>query len=172
MLGLGMPIKITAAGGLYHYADTITTPDTLSVHFDFAEVPVHWRHRLWGATEFDSTTTNGIFFFGTQGTIFASDRKWILVGPNGDKTEHEASVDMGALQMADFLAAVKERRPPLCTVADAFQSTATVQLAMISYETGTTVRWDPERLVIMDNPQASALLKRAYRAPWQHPYDE
>ena len=34
-LELGMPKQVTAAGGLYEYAGRITTPDTLSVHFEF-----------------------------------------------------------------------------------------------------------------------------------------
>ena len=45
-----------------------------------------------------------------------------------------------------------------------------MQLAMISYETGTSVRWDAAALEIPDNPAASTLLQREYREPWQHPY--
>jgi hypothetical protein len=41
---------------------------------------------------------------------------------------------------------------------------------MISYETGTTVRWDGQNNEIADNPAAAALLKREYRKPWVHPY--
>ncbi len=87
-LGLGMPKTVTAAGGLYQFAGKITTPDTLSVHFEFDNVPVHWRHRLWGATEFDPAINNGIFFFGDQGTVFAEDRKWIFI-PRGAQKERQ-----------------------------------------------------------------------------------
>lgn len=59
MLGLSMPTRITASGGLYHYAGRITTPDTLSVHFEFEQAPVHRRRRLWGATEYDPEVNNG-----------------------------------------------------------------------------------------------------------------
>lgn len=169
LLGLGMPQRITADGGLYAYEGRITTPDTLSVHFEFEQVPVHWRHRLWGATEYDPEVNNGIFFFCTKGTVFATDNNWVLI--QGDKKEkHEAAADLGSLHMADFLDAVRRRRPPMCLMADAFQSTATVQLAMIAYESGSTVHWNAERQEIVDNPPASALLQRAYREPWQHPY--
>jgi predicted dehydrogenase len=169
-LDLGMPKSITAAGGLYAYQGRITTPDTLSVHFEFDKVPVHWRHRLWGASEYNPQVRNGIFFFCTQGTVFASDRRWVLV--RGDKKEeHQAGADLGKLHMADFLDAVRHRRAPLCPVGKAFQSTATVQLAMIAYETGSPVHWDANHLQILDNPPAAALLQRAYREPWEHPYD-
>ncbi len=170
LLELGMPKSTTAAGGLYAYAGKITTPDTLSVHFDFAEVPVHWRHRIWGATEYDADVKNGIFFFCTKGTVFATDHKWVVV-KGKKKEEHEASADMGPLHMANFLDAVRTRRPPVCVMSDAFKSTATVQLAMIAYETRSTVNWDAEKLDIIDNAPAAALLQREYRAPWKHPFD-
>ncbi len=171
LLDLDMPTQITAAGGLYAYDGRITTPDTLSVHFEFDQVPVHWRHRLWGATEYNDDVNNGIFFFCTEGTVFATDRKWVVVQGN-KKEEHEAGADMGALHMADFLDAVQKRRQPACIMRDAFKSTATVQLAMIAYETNSTVNWDPDKLEIIDNKPAAALLQRQYRAPWQHPFTD
>jgi len=72
--------------------------------------------------------------------------------------------------MAEFLKAVRERKPPSCLPEDAWLSTTTVQLAMISYETGTTVEWDAAKELIVNNEAASKLLKREYRAPYQHPY--
>jgi predicted dehydrogenase len=164
---------VTAAGGLYNYAGKITTPDTLSVQFDFDEVPVHWRHRLWGATEYDPTVNNGIFFFGDKGTVFATDRKWTFIprGAKAEREEHEVNADMGKLHMADFLDAVRQRRQPGCPIIEGYQSTATVQLAMMSYESGTTVHWDDQKEEILNNPAASALLQRKYRQPWKHPFD-
>ena len=166
-----MPKSVTASGGLYHLADRITTPDTLSVHFDFDKVPVHWRQRIWGATEYDPEVNNGIFFFGTKGTVFATDQRWVLIRPgkDGRREEHKVPADLGTLHMADFLDALRTRRQPACPIADAFQSTATVQLAMISYETGSTVHWDESKLEIANNPPAAKLLRRDYRKPWVHP---
>jgi hypothetical protein len=65
---------------------------------------------------------------------------------------------------------VRARQQAACAPEDAYASTLTVQLAMISYETGTKVVWDAAAEKIIDNPAASRLLKRAYRAPWQHPH--
>lgn len=171
-LGLNMPRAVTAAGGLYQYKGRITTPDTLSVHFEFDQVPVHWRHRIWGATEYTPEVSNGIFFFGTEGTVFAGDRNWVVISPDKKKPreEHSAPADLGKLHMADFLDAVRQRRQPSCVMPSAFQSTGTVQLAMISYETGTTVRWDEQSRQILDNPAAAQLLKRDYRQPYVHPF--
>lgn len=169
LLDLDMPKSITAAGGLYAYDGIITTPDTLSVHFEFDQVPVHWRHRLWGSNEYDKEVNNGIFFFCTEGTVFATDRKYVVI-KGGEKEEHEVGADMGTLHMANFLDAVRTRRQPVCVMSDAFKTTATVQLAMIAYETNSTVLWDADKREIRDNPPAASLLKREYRQPWKHPY--
>ena len=71
----------------------------------------------------------------------------------------------------NFLNAVrnKDRNLISCTPEDAFRSTATVQLAMISYYAGSTVKWDQGKKEIIGNPEASALLKREYRGKYQHP---
>jgi hypothetical protein len=71
----------------------------------------------------------------------------------------------------NFLKAVRNKDKNLitCTPEDAFQSTAAVQLAMISYNTGTIVKWDNQNKQIINNPEASALLKRAYRGKYIHP---
>ena len=72
--------------------------------------------------------------------------------------------------MADFLEAVRTRRQPACPIEEGFRTTATVQLGMIAYESGSVVRWDAQREQIPDNPPAAKLLKREYRQPWKHPY--
>jgi len=34
---------------------------------------------------------------------------------------------------------------------------------------GRTLRYDPARRVVAGDPEATALLRRPYRAAWQHP---
>jgi predicted dehydrogenase len=172
MLGLGMPTQITAAGGLYYYAGKITTPDTLTVHFEFDSLPVVWRHRLWGATEYAPEVNNGMFFYGDEATVFASDRRWVVI-PKKSPSQHEefnVATDMGTEQMANFLECVRTRQQPACPIEEGFQSTATVQLGMIAYESGSVVQWDAEAEQIVENPAAAELLKREYRKPYVHPY--
>jgi len=71
----------------------------------------------------------------------------------------------------NFLDAVRAQNKNLvsCTPEDAFKSTATVQLAMISYYTDSVVRWDQTKNEIINNPEASKLLKREYRGKYVHP---
>ncbi len=172
--GEGMPDEIYAAGGIFTLKDQITTPDTLTVRFGFKTTPVIWQHRLWGNGDVSREFNNGIFFYGEKGTIFAEDSK-VVIFPSGKDAEREdVSIPTPSMQenhVEKFLKAVrnKERTFISCTPEDAFQSTATVQLAMISYITGTIVRWDYENKQIINNPEASALLIRAYRGRYLHP---
>ena len=71
----------------------------------------------------------------------------------------------------NFLNAVRKKDKNLisCTPEDAFMSTATVQLAMISYNTRSVVKWDQKSNEIPGDPSASALMKRDYRGNLIHP---
>ncbi|MEW6235374.1 MAG: Gfo/Idh/MocA family oxidoreductase [Candidatus Omnitrophota bacterium] len=166
------PKRITASGGLYYYKDKITTPDTLTVCFEFERCPLVWRHRIWGAEEYDPNVSNGIFFYGDLATVFVSDDKWIVIpkGKNKERREEKIQTDAGLNHMMDFLHAVRNRKQPSCLISDAFHSTASVQLAMIAFETQSSVVWNEKTEQIEGNEKADALLKREYRAPWKHPF--
>jgi len=173
ILGESMPRAIQAVGGIYVFKGEITTPDILTAHFEFARCPVIWSHRIWGAAEYAPETSNGIFIRGTEATVFATDDRWIFIPRGkGERRTIEAKTEpaAGVRHMADFLEAVRTRGPVACTPADAFRSTATVQLGMIAYRVGARIIWDAERETIVGNPEAAKLLKREYRAPWKHPY--
>jgi predicted dehydrogenase len=172
--GESIPEDIYATGGIYVLKDQITTPDTLNVKFGFKSVPVIWNHRLWGNGDVTKEFNNGIFFYGEKGTIFADDSRVIIYGLGKDASREVLSIptpDMQERHVANFFDAVRKKDRKLidCPPDDAFQSTATVQLAMISYNTGSIVRWDNDTKTITDNPKASALLKREYRSSYKHP---
>jgi predicted dehydrogenase len=172
MLGEGMPQTVTAAGGLYCLKDKITTPDVLTAHFEFASCPLTWRHRIWGAEEYTPEVSNGIFFYGEKETIFVTDDRWEIIprGKGKERQVQQAKADAGLLHMREFLEAVRSHGKPGCTIEDAYRSTASVKLAMLSFDTGNRLKWDAGKEIVTDNPAATALLKREYRQPWQHPY--
>ncbi len=175
VMGLAAPKSVVAAGGLYYLKDRITTPDTLTAHFEFDPCPVVWRHRLWGAAEYDPEVANGVFFFGAKETVFASDRRWVIVPKGKDAVKKVMAAggpdNPGVTHMREFLNAVRSRSQPSCSPEDAWRSTAAVQLGMISYQTKSRVEWDPVRFRIPSNREAEAMLLRPYRPPYRHPYE-
>lgn len=172
ILGVTVPRKVAAAGGIYRMKGAITTPDTLTVHFEFDRCPVVWRHRLWGAEEYAPEVNNGLFFFGTKATVYVTDNRWVVIpsGKNGERKEYTPKTEAGEKHMADFLSAVRERRQPACPIEEGYRSTTTVKLAMIAYETDSVIRWDEQAEDIPDHPEAQKLLRRDYRPPYRHPY--
>lgn len=171
LLRADVPRRVSASGALVKYGGRITTPDTMSAWFEFGDVPLVWRHRLWGAQEHDPDTQNGIFIYGDEGTIFVSDQRWVFT-PRGKPLERkvtEAKGDLAREHMAEFLAAVRERRPAGCSTRDGAASTIAVKLAMISMDLGRAVEWDSAREQIVGE-DAQARMKRDYRAPWRHPW--
>ena len=172
--GEGMPSSLYSSGGIFQLKDKITTPDTLSTSMTFNTAPLLWQHRLWGIGDADREFNNGIFFHGENGTIFADDSRLIVFerGKEGKKEEISfPGENMQEAHVSNFLEAVRKKDGSLiaCKPADAFMSTATVQLAMISYYTGSLVRWDPVRMEIQDNTAAAGLLSRHYRGKYIHP---
>jgi predicted dehydrogenase len=172
ILGESTPRAVTAVGGLYELKGKITTPDTLTVNFEFERCPVVWRQRIWGAAEYAPEVNNGVFFYGDKETVFLTDARWVVIprAKGEQRRVIEAKSDAGALHMADFLNAVRTRSTVACQPEDGFFSTATVQLAMIAYRSGGVVKWNRATERIDGNPAGAALLKRAYRAPYVHPY--
>jgi predicted dehydrogenase len=172
--GLGMPLHIQASGGIYHMKSKISTPDILTVHFEFEECPVIWRHHIWGAAEVNPELSNGMFFYGEKGTIFAADNQWILTpkekGAEPVTKRIRSERSLSDLHWEDFLMAVQNRKQPACVIQDGFQSTSTVQLAMVALENSGSVKWNPATREVLENPDASRQLKRDYRSPWKHPF--
>lgn len=171
MTGFGTPAAVTASGGLYEYKGRITTPDTMTAYFEFEQAPVVWRHRLWGAAEPD--LPNGVYIFGDKGTVFAEDGKATFLARASKGPAQELPVQPGDAQVrhvGNFLDAVRARKQPACTPDDAWQSTTTVHLGMLSYYSGAKLNWNAQSAQIGGNAAAAKLMKREYRAPYKHPF--
>jgi predicted dehydrogenase len=174
IMNFGMPTSFETTGGLNVLDGKITTPDTLNATMNFEGCPVIWQHRLWGTGDLNKAINNGVFFYGENGTLFASDEKLILTPADKSLEKQEINISTPEMQenhLASFLNAVKTKNKDLldCSIDDAFQSTATVQLAMASYYTNSKVIWDSKTKKIVNNQEAAKLLARPYRGSYNRP---
>ena len=174
VMDFGSPLSVQSTGDIVAHKGKITTPDTLHVRMDFADCPVVWQHRMWGAGDLHPEFNSGYTFYGDEATMYG-DFKRLIIQPKGKGKERE-TIEVptkGVLvkDLINFLEAVKSRDKSslLCPIEDGFQSTATVQLAMISYYTGTRVEWDQQKKTIPNNKQATKLLARPYRGDHKRP---
>jgi predicted dehydrogenase len=190
MMGLGWPESISSTGGiLVDKSSKANIPDTQEASFDFGNVKVHWIHRSWGAPP-DPNYPWGATFYGDKGTLKASvmsydytplakgeapvhrDVTMELEQYPEDKTEqdlerHVAPAIRG--HMRDLLAAIDQRSKPVADIEQGHISTACCLLANLSLELGRTLRYDPARRIVKGDAEATARLRRPYRAPWVHP---
>ncbi len=170
-----MPSEFYTKGGIFQLKGKITTPDTLTANMAFAKAPVVWQHRMWGPGDHNRDLNNGIFFHGEKTTAFVADTKMILFhGGKEGKTE-ELPIPTDGMQekhVENFLNAIRKKDQRLIdsTPEDAFMSSATVQLAMISHYTNSLVKWDKTRNEVIGNTEASKLMKREYRSKYRHPW--
>lgn len=67
----------------------------------------------------------------------------------------------------NFLDCIKSKQPTVTPVTTAHRSATPGHLALISLMTNTTIKWDPEKEVIVGNDEAAKLLTRDYRGPWK-----
>ena len=174
IMGESMPTEFYSQGGIVELKNQITTPDTLTANMAFKKAPVVWQHRLWGTGDPHKEFNNGIFFHGAKASIFTSDSKIILYPAGKEGKAEELTVPSVAMQenhVENFLNAVRSKDQSIIssTPDDAFQSTATVQLAMISHYTQSLVKWDAVKNEIVDNTAASLMMKRDYRGKYKHP---
>jgi hypothetical protein len=70
---------------------------------------------------------------------------------------------------ADFVRCIKSGETPACDIEIGHRSTAASLLGMLSLKLGRSVRWDGQKEVILNDPEANKLLKREYRDPWKYP---
>jgi predicted dehydrogenase len=193
MLGLGWPRQITSTGGiLVQQRGKSNTSDTQTATFEFDDFSAVWQHRSWG-TATDPDYPWALFIYGEKGTLKASTMKAEFVPYDRSVSPlyfecryerdtypedlSERDIELHAApatrrHMIDFLKAIKKRSRPIADIQEGYISTASCILANLSMQLGgRPLSYDPQRRIVHGDEEATQLLKRPYRNPWQHPGD-
>lgn len=121
--------------------------------------------RMICSSEFE----RGVRFVGQEGWIFisrdelkASPQKLLgsVIGPN------EIHLYESTSHSGNFLECVRTRREPVASVEVGHRSISVPHLGNISMRLGRKIRWDPDREVILDDPEAQRMTSRPMRSPW------
>jgi predicted dehydrogenase len=181
-LGVKYPTKISAIGGHFMFDDDQETPNTIVATFEFNEggrkrILVfevrHWmsNHEASigeGGKKKDSDTV-GNLFYGSKGymAISGSSYKTFL----GRDQEPGPSESEGGNNWENFIAAVRSRKRSELNaeIEEGYLSTQLVHLANISYRLGRSLHFDSQSLECAGDPEANAMFKRQYRAPFVVP---
>jgi predicted dehydrogenase len=170
----GRPIRGEAV--LNDVEQTGDAPDSQIATFQFDKFTATWEHRQFGGAGPEKSTV-GCYFYGTKGTFHMGWRDGWTFYPEDSKKAiiHEDSQlqepDGHNMQLlwADFLKAIESGGKPTADIEIGHQATSLALLGMLSLKIGRSVRWDAQREQIIDDPEASKLLRREYRAPWKYP---
>jgi len=170
------PKSVYSTGGRYIRRDNTDAPDTQVATFEFESFTATWEHRLYSANNAEKHNI-GCYFYGTEGTFhmgWLDGWTFYPVDPNKPIIHEEPKLNEPDAQnirelWADFLRCVETRERPVCDIENGHLATNMSLLGMISLKVGRTVRWDGARDRIVDDPEASKLLRREYRSPWVYP---
>jgi hypothetical protein len=70
------------------------------------------------------------------------------------------------LHAQNFIDCVKSRKTPASDLASSHWVSTTCHLANLSLRTGRKITWNPAANDVSGDPEASSMLVRSYRAPW------
>jgi predicted dehydrogenase len=66
----------------------------------------------------------------------------------------------------DWVDCIKSRKRPFCEVEEGHRVSTACNLANMSLRLGRSIRWDPDKEVVIGDKEAQAMCVRPYRAPW------
>jgi predicted dehydrogenase len=186
-----MPRSVSAVGGRYSLKGIGETPDTFEAVFEYPGFITNWSSREICAGE----RGVGLEFCGTKGTlridrsgfevfpdrmISAEDQIPQFTAPRRSASELGTQLRTTALKrdgfeqvkdqfrphVRNFLECVKSRRQPISDLEGGHQTATSCHLANLAMKLGRTLRWDAQKQEIADDRDASKLLTKEYRSPW------
>ncbi len=192
MLDLGWPDRISSSGGIYVQKNgKSNTADTQTAIFSFDELDCVWNHRSWGIPA-DPEYPWSFKIYGENGTLKGSTMKADFI-PRGkgdpvhfdvlyekakypeDVTEKDIELNAAPAtraHMLDFLAAIDKGTRPIADIEEGHISTASCILANMAMKVNRRLVYDPTKKIIVDDAEATSLLARPYRQPWEHPHPD
>ncbi len=189
-----VPETVTAMGGRYSLKGIGETPDIVEAVFKYPGFLCTWSCREICSHQ-GIRAEGGLEFCGTKGTLAVTRSGFgvfpdLLISPEEQIPQfttprklnppantpyrtttlkcsgYEEIKDQFQPHVRNFLDCVKSRRPPISGLESAHKTTIACHLANISMKVGRTVYWDSVRENLLNDPEASQLLTKAYRPPW------
>ncbi|MFH0761503.1 MAG: Gfo/Idh/MocA family oxidoreductase [Bacteroidota bacterium] len=167
--GLGLertgPVEIEGVG-VYPREGIFDVPVEYSIHGTYANgIKMHYANAR------QVPHGMGVCWYGDKGWIhvdrgnrlFASDPK-ILEEKIGD---NETRLYVSTDHFQNFLDCVRSRKETITPCQVAHRSISAALLGEIAMLTGRKIKWNPDTQEIINDPVASRLLRRPFRAPWK-----
>jgi hypothetical protein len=147
LTGQEIPKSASAAGGVYHYKDGRTAPDTINV---LLEYPTEFT-ATFEATLAPGITGAAVEMCGTEGRLFIDRSKYVFTpaGRNAQPVTVNASTDLDVDHITNFLECVRSRKLPNGDVLIGHRSAQASHLGNIAYMEKRRLHFDTIREKIM-----------------------
>lgn len=190
MLNLGWPKSVSSNGGIYvDKKGKSNTSDTQIAVFSYDELECVWQHRTWGNAQ-DPEYPWAFKIYGDKGTLSCDVWKYDFIpqGDNGKKlhgdvlfekekypedlTEPDIELHVASAtrrHMINFLEAIDKGIKPVADIEQGHISTASCIIANLAMQLSRPLSYDPVKREIIGDSEATEMLQRKYRSPWEHP---
>ncbi len=185
-----MPTSVVAMGRRFSLGGIGETPDVFEAIFEYPEYILNWSQ-----SEICAGARGGLEFCGTKG-VLRIDRSGMEItpdrlipadsqipnftGPRGvvqreDQALRTRPLKLGGYQQVrdqfqphvrNFLDCIKSRQQTVSDLESGHKTSISCHLANIALRIGRTIRWDDAKEEIIGDSEATALLERPYRTPW------
>jgi predicted dehydrogenase len=143
VLNLQVPKSVTMTGGLYLWKDGREVPDTMNVSMEQPEEMLVTWDSGFGNNALGSSED----VLGTDGTIFKSQQiryaPQKVNRPDGSEVVGQTRTAPGA-HMRNFLDSIRGMATPNCPFDVGYRTSIACRMAVDSYRSGRTVRWDAQ----------------------------
>ena len=123
-----------------------------------------------GARPSAKNRPNGMMFAGTKATLVVDRRALELIPEPGEEDQIEpvaqAHEDATGLHARHFIRCIRDGEAPRCDALVGHRGGVVSHLANISHRVGRKLRWDPDNEVIVGDPEATRLMGKKARPPW------
>jgi len=195
IMGAEKPTSCNATGGRFCLGGMGDHPDVLQATFEYPGwvmayealelngfgsmgrltpgLPHHGSNPNW------KNRPNGMMFLGTEATLIVDRRAIELLperrrgrrgGPAPEPSKLEpiarGNEEPTAIHTQHFIRCIRDGEKVRTDAVTGHRAGNIAQLAYISYLAGRKIKWDPDKEVIIDDPEASKLLGKKARKPW------
>lgn len=178
--GLGIdthPTRISANGGKFHFDDDQEFPDTQQVTFEYPgskfgeQRLLIYEQRLW-STNYPHNVDSGAEFYGDKGQMFLSRRGKLEVVDDKKKVL-DVGIALGGqndvAHVQNLCDAIRGSAKLNADALTAHMTTSLCHLGNIATRVGRSLVFDPKTEQIVNDKEASAMLRREYRNHWGTP---
>ena len=177
-LGVDHPVRVTSAGGRYHFEDDWEFTDTQEAAFEFeGGRAIAWQGRSCNPYPIEGRG-RGTIVHGTSGTmvidqdgytVYDLDKKMVkqnVIAPSNDPLAPSGDDELTGLHIANFVEGVRTGSPVTQPIEEGAKTNLLCHLGNIAQWTGRALKVDPATGHIVGDDQAMTYWQREYAPGW------